>query len=911
MTNEKKESNLKIKPYHIIILGCLLSSVLIINSNYVNDQRAKEKLYKEKSQLFDQIIMKRYLEEQQKNSTDEICKRGTQDLIDYYKTGDLEKINLKNEKIKCEDKDKDYMKALINLIKKFAGGKGEGDDTGVNSEENHENTPAGPSDPSEPNPVISDPNGRRNLEGGSMNISEMQDDLMSYGMHLLPIVVFLVIAILCIPGYLICCFCCCCNCCCCCCCKKPGCKIPCFIFTYVFYALVVAVCFYGLSQSNSIYTGLADTECSFLKFFDQILDGETKKELPRWAGISGINEILSDLYNNIDDLKTGTTGQMDNKIQAIDDVKDDFLDRMNSAGNKFFDSNGDYIEEYSVNYNPGFTIQYYDGTSTTKQAEGKYVLDIVRMFGKYDSTNEKYIPENSCLDVWEKEYKIVSQTADTYMAQAQTGFKQILDDNVVDILDNIDGGRTQLNGIKTSFESIKTDISNILVEYSGLIDEYGKKGFKLVFGVLALINIAIAAFMLLICMCSGKKCTNCCCCRCICKLFTHLLWNILAILMIIVFLVGSLIALIGQVGSDFMSIISFVVSADNTDKILLDQLGESSSYLERCITGDGNIAEELGLKTGDINSFDDIKTAEQTIEETKKTFNEKKAFVAYNLYKDNLLGRDNFTNQQLSLVPTDGDFDPQNIESMSNVLNFKIILESMNELTKESNNEKWVTEDADTTESCNTGVDGDSHFTHDGSNILKIDINHCKPSDRDWIEDLRNSSPAAGTNSQYIVDAARIISDTLKFIDNAKKNSDSDKDYLKILNDLKDKYENYLNKYIDALDFFNSTIKKVTGKLNEYASENEAFSFIQCNFIGTNLRIILKYLKSALGKDIYTVGLCFLIVGCSLMLSISSTILLIVVINTGIDKNKEDLKKSKNMSNYMLNSEGRVIRYSE
>jgi hypothetical protein len=609
-------------------------------------------------------------------------------------------------------------------------------------------------------------------------------------------------------------------------------------------------------------------------------------------------------------MKGNTKDDLQGKINNITTVKNGFLTYMKGTGNKFFTapSYTSYKDDYSVDYGTtGFEIPYLDGNKLVK---GTYVLDIVKMFGKYDSDTQKYLPENSCLDIWEKEYTIVSSTADTYMDQAKSGFNQILDDKVDDILKYLNNGKTQLNDIKTSFEGIKTDISNILVEYSGLIDEYGKIGFKLVFGVLALINIAIAAFMLLICMCSGKKCTNCCCCRCICKLFTHLLWNILAILMIIVFLVGSLIALIGQVGSDFMSIISFVVSADNTDKILLDQLGESSSYLERCITGDGNIAEELGLQTGEINSFDNIKTAEQTIEETKKTFNEKKAFVAYNLYKDNLLGRDNFTNEQLSLVPTDGDFDPQNIESMSNVLNFKIILESMNELTKASHYEKWVTTSTDTTNSCASGNNDDA-FIHNDENILEININVCKPSDRDWIKSLSSPTPTADTNNQYIVDAARIISDTLKFIDNAKKNSDSNKDYLKILNDLKDQYEAYLDSYIDALDFFNSTIKKVTGKLNEYASENEAFSFIQCNFIGTNLRIILKYLKSALGKDIYTVGLCFLIVGCSLMLSISSTILLIVVINTGIDKNKEDLKKSKNMSNYMLNSEGRVIRYSE
>jgi hypothetical protein len=894
MTNEKKESILKLKSYHIIILGCLLSSLLIINSNYVNDQRAKEKLYKEKSQLFDQIIMKRYLQEQEqpKDSTDEICKRGTQDLIDYYKTGNLETIDLKDEKIKCEDKDKDYINALINLIKKFAGGQGEGDDNEENPEENPEGTPVDPPH-----------DGRRNLEGESMSIDEMQDDLMSYGMHILPILAFLVIAILCIPGYLICCFCCCCNCCCCCCCKKPGCKVPCFIFTYVFYALVVAVCFYGLTQSNSIYAGLADTECSILKFFDQILDGETKQELPRWAGINGIDGILEDLYNNINDMKGDTNTKLTNKLDNITHVEGLFLTHMQGTGDKFF-SGSTYKTDYSVDYEGGFVIQYTGGSI---EVSGKYVLDIVKMFGKYNADTQKYLPENSCLDLWEKEFKIVSSTANTYMNKAKTGFNQILDGNVDKMLQNLKDGRTQLDGIKTSFEGIKTDISNILVEYSGLIDEYGKLGFKLVFGVLALINIAIAAFMLLICMCSGKKCTNCCCCRCICKLFTHLLWNILAILMIIVFLVGSLIALIGQVGSDFMSIISFVVSDDNTDKILLDQLGDSRPYLERCITGDGNIAEQLGLSTGQINSFDDIKKAEQTIEETKTTFNEKKQYVTYTLYKDNLLGRANLTNNELCLVPEDADINPTDPNTFSNALSFTAILTIMNEYTLSKSNEKWVKNSLDTPQLCPKNS-GDSIDHEPTDNNIDINLLQCYPSYRDWIKTLE-SKDSPSEEEKNIKNTAKIITNTLEFLENAKK--DSDGYYMKILNDLKGEYVKYLDAYIDALDFFNSTIKKVTGKLNEYANDNETFSFIKCNFVGTNLKIILKYLKSALGKDIYTVGLCFLIVGCSLMLSISSTILLIVIINTDIDKNKKDLKKSENMSNYMLNSEGRVIRYSE
>ena len=666
MENQNNHFYQKFKSYHLLILGCILFSLLIINSNYVNNQRAQEKLNQEKSQLFNQIISKRYLEEESENNTqtDQVCSRGSESLIEYYKTGDLSKIELEEGNITCEEKDEGYMKALINIVKNLAGGGDE--DTETNNDFN--------------TPSEGEVEGRRNLLGESMSIDDMQDDLIAYGKHLLPILIFFVIGILCIPGWLICCFCCCCNCCCCCCCKKPGCKIPCFIFTYVFYALVVAVCIYGLTKSNSIYVGLADTECSLLKFFDQILDGETKQELPRWAGISGINDILDDLYYQINDMKSGTKTQMDSKIDEIGNKKGNFIGFMNTSGDRFFEE-GNYKEIYSKDYD-----FYIDST----HINGRYVLDIIKMFGKYDSTSKKYKPENSVLDIWEQEYSLVSQTADEYMGQAHDGFSQILDDKVDDLLGSFNDGRNQLDEIKSSFDDIKNDIGGLIIDYSELIDDYGKLGFKLVFGVLALINIAIAVFMLLICICSGKSCTNCCCCRCICKLFTHLLWNILALLMIIVFLVGFLIALVGQVGSDAMSIISYVVSADNTDNILLDQLGDAKSYLERCINGDGQIVEELGLDTSQIDSFDDIRTAEQKIEETKNQFEEKKQFVTYMIYKDKLLSRDNLTDSTLSLILETETVDFNNLNSnyLSKILNFDVILSKMNDFIVRETNAK-------------------------------------------------------------------------------------------------------------------------------------------------------------------------------------------------------------------------------
>ena len=479
------------------------------------------------------------------------------------------------------------------------------------------------------------------------------------------------------------------------------------------------------------------------------------------------------------------------------------------------------------------------------------------------------MPEGSTLDLWEREYKVVSKTADDNMGQAQNGFNEMLgSDN--DITTPLNDGKNMINDIKGSFDDIKGPIADMIVDNSETIDEYGKLGIKAVFGVLALLNVAIAAFMLLLCFCSGKCCTKCCCCRCICKLFTHILWNILALLMIIVFLVGSLFALIGKVGSDAMSVISYVVSDENIgeggDGVLLDQIEEYKKYITRCIGGDGKIEEELGLDLNQINSINNISDAENQIRDAKREFNEKKDFLTYKLYIKKLEDRVNLVDQELSLLPAD-----DNIKN--SILNLNSLLKTMSDQTSSSLNEKW---------DINNGNECNSEISSSHGDIQTFDLKKCKPS----VRYPSTNSLADNTVKKN----AEIISDILDFVDNANNKKEltptNTAYYKKTLDDLKGEYNTYLTSYINALDKFNSTIHRITGKLNEYTGGSEAFSFANCNFIGTNLKIILKYLNEVFGGDIYTIGVCLILVGCSLALSISFTILLIVVINANIDANK-------------------------
>ena len=190
----------KLKSYHIIFFGCILGMILVLNSDSVNEQKLKMKQNKDQIALFNKIISKRKLqaiapvnpqpEEEEDEGiiiTDEVCSHASDELKEYYKTNDLSKIDLDNGAIKCEDKDEDYMKALIEIVKKLV--EGDKDDENENS---NDGTNGGGG-------------GRRNLR--HLLDKDTEENIKTYGHRVLALIVFLAFSILSLFGWIICCFC--------------------------------------------------------------------------------------------------------------------------------------------------------------------------------------------------------------------------------------------------------------------------------------------------------------------------------------------------------------------------------------------------------------------------------------------------------------------------------------------------------------------------------------------------------------------------------------------------------------------------------------------------------------------------------------------------------------------------------
>ena len=905
MTKERNKMISRLKSYHIIILGCILGCLLTFNSNYINEQKATMKLNKEKSELFDRIISKRRLQEIQEGDEDviyltsEVCSHSSDDLKEYYQSGDLTKIGLEPGLIECKDKDNKYVKALIGVLEGFI--KDEDSSENPNTIPNNNDNNSG-NDDNGGNDDGANPEDRERLRLLSLD-EEGKENIKKYVDRILPMAVFLGIGILCIIGWLVCCFASCCNCCCCCCFRKEGCKIPCFIFTYIFYALVITVCIYGLTQTNKIFTGIANTECSFMKFFDDILDGEEKEETPKWIGINGVSNMLNSLYDTVEDMENSDlNANLESKIRDIDEERSNFMPELKSTYKNYYTDRNDGID--GVDPNVGYYVEYNndayikESDSTTINYNGKYMLDIFNLLGRYDNDKQNY---TGYLYLWDREISEIDNQASGTLNSAAGSFRNMLNENIGEIKRGLHSGITSLEELRKPFDDVYDVIADAIYDSSVYIDKYGKLSVQLVFGILAAMNLALGILVLLICLFSGKSCADCCCCRCICKCATHIIWNLLAFLMIIAFIIGSLLSLLGAIGSDMMSVFSYIVSEENFNKgdsaVIINKLEEGKDILKECFIGNGRLTEVFDLS--DVtDDFDIIQEKKNEIQGYMDEFRERMNYPSYTYLKSLLENRLQFTEDTNLIL-----LDPQsNTPQAQKIINLDEIIKKLND--SPGADEKWNLLEGDKDKICIK--DQNDGFAKNSQNVLHPWT--CEPYHRDWIEE--------GLGNTDITNYAKIATDIIDLLKYAKgeiepADNPNYKSYYDILDELKGKYEVYLNKYMDVLEFFDDVIDQITSALEEAIGSNgqhDTFSFLDGKFIRNDLKILLKYLQYSLGEDIYTVGLCLVIVGFSLILSVSSTILLLVIINISLESNKKFSQQTE-IPEFPVNNDGRIMQF--
>ena len=809
MTTKSNKFTPKLKFYHIVLISIILCPFLILNSNSVNKKREEAKLEKENIIVLRKLYARK-LDEKFKEDTNKVCEKASQDLRDYYSgKGDLKSLGIDENKDVKRENQGEYIDGLINTV----SGEGEG-------------------------------------------------NLMDYIIHLIPVLVFLAIGILLLPGWLVCCICSCADCCCCCCCKKDSCKLPFYIVSSVFYVFGLGVSIYGFSQTKAVFEGIGDTECSLLKFIDDVLNGEGGERTPRWAGIDNIKEILVDAQARISNIDANIENTLDGKKGEVKGAQNSFESDLQKYSRYIYLDDDDGISG-ETNYK--HTLSFTDDSSKN----GDYVLDIVYKFGKFSKTtsgDEVTITKtpNSFVEGWYEEYKLISQETDQQMGTVSDNFGTITSKKA-EAENALESGRDKINDLKKSFDKVKDKISKVLINYSDSIDEYGSIGYKAVFSVFMVIDVLIAAFISFRMFCKFPTSLNGCL-NCLLKSAIHILWNILALMTFFTLILGSILSIVGTLGNDLISVVSFLVSDENLLKSNNDVilLGDAAEYLVKCINGDGDLKNELNLNYESLKNLDNLTSASYTIDNLIQQTESLKEFKnAYNNYKSKFERVKSYEIDDLNLIKTDG----------SNTITFNDYISKANQDLKDVFNENWSI-------SCNNNAlhncEGPVTSVH-SSDFYCIEIPTCTTkSIKNWHSSLTENMDVINAFIENINTAKKEITTT---------NADT-KSIKYALDTLNQKYEDYIDKQSEILQYFKDKIDELAGIFIRFTGANGGFfQLVNCKFIGINIRIILKTLDKSLGTNIYNVGVTMIATGLGMCFSISFTILLNIILNqNGISK---------------------------
>ena len=190
-----------------------------------------------------------------------------------------------------------------------------------------------------------------------------------------------------------------------------------------------------------------------------------KQELPRWAGVTSIKELLTDINSTITAMSTDSYEKLNSSVANISDYRENFINKMQTVGDEFYDGTN-YKAPYIETFHPvDSTLDY--------PKEGDYVYDMVYKFGRYNSTSQTYTPQ-SLLYLWNEEFRFVADEAFGYLTNARSDFTD-----------------EKLDELLKPFNDINEDAGELLYDISDYIDHYGKMGVNIVFGALMSMNVSL------------------------------------------------------------------------------------------------------------------------------------------------------------------------------------------------------------------------------------------------------------------------------------------------------------------------------------------------------------------------------------------------------------------------------------
>ena len=697
------------------------------------------------------------------------------------------------------------------------------------------------------------------------NINSLIKDknfLKSYGKHIIIFVFFLLCGFLSILGIFVCCFnYLCCNCSFCflkkCCVSSIS-----FLVTICIFGSIIFICFYGVATAKESIIGFNNVACSLLKFVSDIIDGQSKNSFPKWVGIDNLTDTFDDIKDNL------------NKSQ-INSGKDFYKNYEQYIGNqnkyiKFFDSNN-YL---SRNKNGTEIIHF-----TLKKSSFNYLDGDINLTPSYIKNwvdNLTYPNDDSVIrnhltltNVLLRSMKICEKNSKGYDCNKESI-----------IYKELTKGTTHIYKLQNTISDLESNLVEPFYDYEKMLNDYGKKYVKYVFYVIMLISGFLTVFIIILnCDCDSKM-------NCVAKILLYIFWILISVIMIISFILGGLLGIIGNVSKDLTYVIGKVLDKDNLNNINPVILkGDGVKYINICLYDiDKNLANAFLLNSNDdssSSSSSDVTVTDFLAEIPslyEKLLLDKKKLENINdsTIFDNLKNEINkSTNQCLNI-------DYYNFNDDLSFHNMTKYLDIFNGFTcKKYNsscpvNDYWTISDSDE------------------NNIYKLEKNFYENKDCSFD----------GYKFSSLNDAANNF---LEFLDEIKKNNNDTKNKLNMDDnyvDMQNEYKNVLDVLKNATDFAIKLTGSIAKSYRSLLGGGQFSQLLDCGFIKDDLNILLNELHSTLANSLIKFGTTFCIISCLIAIGICMMLLNLTLSNESKEEKKKVYNKNrKNVKNKYQNNE--------
>lgn len=312
------------------------------------------------------------------------------------------------------------------------------------------------------------------------------------------------------------------------------------------------------------------SSCSLLNFFDHTVMGEEKETLPKWGGTSGIQQSLlksmdtiSKVSENSNSLYTsGTYSSIETSTSTIGTEFTDFIKYYTESTNPFISEKPEYLDQL------------------IKLDESTWIGKVYK-----DYQTSVYQP-----------FQIYKDLKDPLNALGSS--KNLSND--------LNSASQSVNDLGDLIDSISDSIATNFVDIQDTISKYIVLVFNVVFGFFtAMSAIIILLSVLFVFFKLGFV-----------KIIIHIVWNFSFLFIFGSLIIGGILGIVGLVGGQIAPVLNFILSPSylNSAESIFGSGGPTTTYIDICLNGDGNLLSQLPIPTQDTETLDKVYNLSQKID---------------------------------------------------------------------------------------------------------------------------------------------------------------------------------------------------------------------------------------------------------------------------------------------------------